>query len=285
MKPARFDYAAPATLDEAIRLLASRDGAAKVLSGGQSLIPLMAFRLAAPELLVDLKKIKGLDAISVTPAGVTLGARVRWVDIENSTALATAHPLLAEAIRHVAHYQIRNRGTIGGSIAHADPAAESPGIVVTCEATIDVVGPAGPRSIPAGTFFLGPLQTALAPDEIITAIRFPAWPAARRWSFLELARRKGDFAMAGVALYFDFDGGRAANTHVGVIGAGDKPMRLPSVEALVNGTPVDDATIAKAAAEASRAVEPGDDIHAPAAYRRSLVGTLVERGLRKARAA
>lgn len=285
MKPPRFDYAAPASLDEAVRLLAARNGAAKVLSGGQSLMPLLAFRLAAPELLVDLKKVRGLDTITIGADGVTLGARVRWVDIEGDARLARAHPLLAEAVRHVAHYQIRNRGTVGGSVAHADPAAELPGIVVTCDAAIDVIGAKGRRTIAAGEFFIGPLQTALGADEIITGIRLPAWPAGRRWSFLELSRRKGDFAMAGVALYYDLDqAGRAAGTRVGVIGAGGTPGRLASVERLIDGSRVDDEAIAKAAAEASRAVEPGDDVHAPAAYRRSLVGTLVERGLKRARA-
>lgn len=285
MKPPRFDYAAPTSLDEAVRLLAAQGGRAKVLAGGQSLMPLLAFRLASPALLVDLKKVGGLDRIEIDVGGVKLGAKVRWVDIEADPRLAQAHPLLAEAVRHVAHYQIRNRGTVGGSIAHGDPAAELPGIAVTCGAVIETQGSKGRREIPAHEFYVGPLQTVLADDEIITAVQFPAWPNGRRWAFLELSRRKGDFAMAGIALHYDTDGsGLACRTRVGAIGAGGTPLRLDTVAALIDGTKVDDAAISRAATEAARAVEPGDDVHAPAAYRRALVGTLVERGLKRARA-
>lgn len=285
MKPPRFEYAAPASVAEAVALLALRGGGAKPIAGGQSLMPLLAFRLAAPEILVDLKRIPGLDQIDVGPAGVTLGSKVRWVDIEKDRRLATAHPLLAEAIRHVAHYQIRNRGTVGGSIAHADPAAEMPGVAVTCDAEIIVAGPSGERRIKAADFFLGPLQTTLSPDEIITAVHLPAWPKGRRWGFLEFSRRKGDFAMAGVAVFYDPDAaGKAANAHIGVIGMGDKPRRLAKAEAALNGKVVDAATIESVSRTASAEVDPSGDIHAGPEYRRALVGTLLERALRKASA-
>jgi carbon-monoxide dehydrogenase medium subunit len=280
MKLPPFEYACPATVSEAVALLASRDGDAKALAGGQSLVPMMAFRLASPALLVDLRKLDELRQIKISNDGVALGALVRWRDIEDDKRLRTAHPLLVAAIAHVAHYQIRNRGTVGGSIAHADPAAEMPGIAVTCEAEIAVVGTSGSRVIRAGEFFLGPLMTALEPDELIVEIRLPAWPARRRFGFLEFARRRGDFAMAGAAVFYDEDvGGKARNAHVGVIGVGDRPLRLPAVEAVLNGNTIDEATIAKAEAAASAAVEPQDDIHASAAYRRALVGTMVERAL------
>lgn len=283
MKPPRFEYAAPTSVSEAVALLAKRNGGAKPISGGQSLMPLLAFRLAAPEMLVDLKRIPGLDKIDIGAAGVTLGAKVRWVDIEKDKRLASAHPLLAEAIRHVAHYQIRNRGTVGGSVAHADPAAEMPGITVACDAEIVVVGPKGERRIKAGDFYVGPLQTTLATDEIITAIHLPAWPAGRRWGFLEFSRRKGDFAMAGVAVFYDPDAsGKATNAHIGVIGMGDRPRRLPQAEGLLNGKAVDAATIDAVAKAVSAEVEPSGDIHASPEYRRALVGTLTERALRKA---
>jgi len=283
MKMPPFEYACPATLSEAVALLASRDGDAKALAGGQSLMPMLAFRLASPSLLVDLRKLKELREIRIAQDGVHLGAMVRWRDIEDDARLATAHPLLAAAIEHVAHYQIRNRGTVGGSIAHADPAAEMPGIAVTCDAQIAVVGKGGKRTIAAADFFLGPLTTALEPDEIIVDVHLPAWPAGRRFGFQEFARRRGDFAMAAAAVFYDPDkNGRATNAHVGVIGVGDTPMRLPSVEAVLNGQVVDDATIAKAEAATSAAVDPRDDIHAPAAYRRALVGTMVERALKVA---
>src|ERR1700681_2011979 len=176
MKLPPFDYACPATLSEAVQLLASRDGDAKALAGGQSLVPMLAFRLAQPALLVDLRKLADLRGIRISDKGVTLGAMVRWREIEDDERLATAHPLLQAAISHVAHYQIRNRGTVGGSIAHADPAAEMPGIAVTCEAEITVMGKGGARIIKAADFFLGALTTALAPDEIITEVHLPACP-------------------------------------------------------------------------------------------------------------
>ena len=285
MKLPPFDYACPSTLPEAIELLASHDDA-KAIAGGQSLVPMLAFRLAQPSLLVDLRKLADLRGIRISDAGVTLGAMVRWRDIEDDERLETAHPLLKAAISHVAHYQIRNRGTVGGSIAHADPAAEMPGIAMTCDAEIAVVGKSGAHVIQAADFFQGALTTALTTDEIIVEIRLPAWPAGRRWGFQEFARRRGDFAMAAAAVFYDQDErGKARNAHVGVIGVGDRPLRLTAVEDLLNGESIDEATIAKADAATSAAVEPQDDIHASAAYRRSLVGTMVERALKRAAAA
>jgi carbon-monoxide dehydrogenase medium subunit len=232
-----------------------------------------------------LRKLTDLRGIRMSEHGITLGAMVRWREIEDDARLATAHPLLKAAIAHVAHYQIRNRGTVGGSIAHADPAAEMPGIAVTCDAEIAVVGTSGKRVIKAGDFFQGPLMTALTSDEIIVEVRLPAWPKGRRWGFQEFARRRGDFAMAAAAVFYDQDtGGKATNAHVGVIGVGDYPKRLPAVEDVLNGQTVDEATIAKAEAATSAAVEPQDDIHASAAYRRALVGTMVERALKHAAA-
>ena len=284
MKLPPFDYACPATIPEAVQLLASHDDA-KVLAGGQSLVPMLAFRLAHPSLLVDLRKLAELRQIRISERGVALGAMVRWRDIEDDARLAAAHPLLKAAISHVAHYQIRNRGTVGGSIAHADPAAEMPGIAITCDAEIAVVGKAGARVIQAADFFQGPLMTALTPDEIITEVRLPAWPARRRWGFQEFARRRGDFAMAAAAVFYDTDErGKARNAHVGAIGVADRPLRLDAVEAVLNGQSVDEATIAKAEAAASASVDPPDDIHASGAYRKALVGTMVERALKHAAA-
>ena len=285
MKPPPFDYACPTTLPEAVSLLAAHDGEAKAIAGGQSLMPMLAFRLARPALLVDLRKLTELRGIRISDQGVTLGAMVRWREILDDQRLATAHPLLREAISHVAHYQIRNRGTAGGSIAHADPAAEMPGIAVTCDAEIAVTGKAGTRVIKADDFFQGALTTALAPDEIIVEIRLPPWPRERRWGFQEFARRRGDFAMAAAALFYDLDAaGKATNAHVGVIGVGDRPRRLPAVEAVLNGRKIDAAVIAAADAATAAAVEPQADIHASAEYRRALVGTMVERALLRAAA-
>src|SRR3981189_291951 len=203
MKPSAFEYRSPATLAEAVSLLRSGNGNAKVISGGQSLMPMLAFRLAVPELLVDLKHIPDLNVIRISDDGVHIGAKVLWCDIAGDARLAGAHPLLAEAIRHVAHYQIRNRGTVGGSMAHADPSAEMPGIALTCGAQLEIIGAGGGR-----------------------------------WACRAFARRKGDFAMAGIALFYDLDEGRcAANVHIGAIGVADRPVRLASAETVLNGKP------------------------------------------------
>ena len=283
MKLPPFDYACPTTLPEAVQLLASADGDAKALAGGQSLMPMLAFRLAHPTLLVDLRKLADLRGIRISEKGVELGAMVRWRDIEDDSRLAAAHPLLKAAIAHVAHYQIRNRGTVGGSIAHADPAAEMPGIAMTCDAEIAVVGKSGARVFQVADFFQGALTTMLEPDQIIVEVRLPPWPKGRRWGFQEFARRRGDFAMAAAAVFYDQDArGRATNAHIGAIGVGDRPLRLAGVEDVLNGQVIDDAVIAKAEAAAAAAVDPPDDIHASAAYRRALTGTMVERALRQA---
>lgn len=280
MKPSAFEYESPATLGEAVRLLAAANGNAKVIAGGQSLMPMLAFRLAAPDLLVDLRHIPDLNAINVGVDGIRLGAKVRWCDIAGDRRLAVAHPLLAEAISHVAHYQIRNRGTVGGSLAHADPSAEMPGIALTCDALLTIVGAAGTRIEKAADFFIGPLQTTLKPDEILTEIRLPAWPPARRWAFKEFARRKGDFAMAGIAVFYDLDEQRrVSDIHIGAIGVADRPIRLAAAEAALKGSAVTASSIAATIAAARAEIDPPSDIHASAAYRRGLIGTLLERGL------
>jgi aerobic carbon-monoxide dehydrogenase medium subunit len=280
VKLPRFDYAAPDTLDEALGLLASRSGA-KALAGGQSLIPTMAFRLAAPAMLVDLRKIPDLDRIEAGKDFTALGARVRWRDIQDSKELRRAQPLLVAAVEHVAHYQIRNRGTVGGSLAHADPAAELPGIAVTCDAEIHLKGKSGSRVVKAADFFVGALSTVLDDDELIVEVRLPSWPAGRRWGFEELAPRRGDFAYAGVAAFYDLHEGKATNAHIGVIGACNRPHRIAEAEAALNGRVVNAAAVRDAAAAAEKAVDPPGDLHASAAYRRSLVGTLLERALRR----
>jgi aerobic carbon-monoxide dehydrogenase medium subunit len=282
MKLPAFEYACPATLAEAVALLASRDEA-KALAGGQSLVPMMAFRIASPSLLVDLRKLTELRRIEIAKDGVRLGAMVRWRDIEDDVRLDAAHPLLKAAIAHVAHYQIRNRGTVGGSVAHADPAAEMPGIAVACDAEIAVVGTAGSRVVRADDFFIAPLITALTADEIIVDVHLPAWPAQRRWGFREFSRRRGDFAMAAAAVFYDLDAaGKARNAHIGAIGVGDRPVRLTAAEAEVDGKVVDLAVSERAGAAASAAVNPDGDIHASGAYRKSLIGTMVERALQSA---
>ena len=282
MKPAPFDYQAPGTLREAIDLLASNPEAS-VIAGGQSLMPVLAFRLATPSLLVDLRRLPGLGSIAVGDDGFRLGALVRWRDIEGDRRLGAGAPLLHAAVAHVAHYQIRNRGTVGGGLAHADPAAELPGVAVTCEGEITLFGPVGSRTVRAGDFFTGPLSTLRQPDEIITELHLSKWPSSRRWAFRKYARRDGDFALAGILLFYDEDRqGALSNAHIGVIGACPRPHRLTAVETLLNGHIIDDGLIRQAAATAAEEVDPPDDLHGDAAYRRGLVATLIARGLRAA---
>lgn len=283
MKFPGFDYARPDKLEDALALLSSHRGEAKALAGGQSLMPMLAFRLAAPRLLVDLARIQGLNHVSIGADGVRLGALVRWVDIERHPTLAAAHPLLAEAIRHVAHYQIRNRGTVGGSLAHADPAAEMPGVAVVCDADIAVAGADGRRTIAAGDFFTGALSTTLRPDELIVEIRLPAWPRGRRWAFEEFARRVGDFALAGVALFYDLNSsGCVLDPHIAAIGVGDRPLRLRAAEAAIAGRKITAGAIRAGSAAAPKDIDIADDIHAPADYRSALLGVLTERALARA---
>jgi carbon-monoxide dehydrogenase medium subunit len=284
MKLPPFEYRCPATLAEAIDILASNPGSARPLAGGQTLLPILAFRLADPAILVDLRKLPGLDRIEIDDTNIRLGAMVRWRDIEEQAELGAACPILREAIGHVAHYQIRNRGTVGGGLAHGDPASEMPGLAVLCDATIEITGAAARRSLPAASFFHAPLETALAPDELIAGVTIPRWRPQRRWAFEEFAMRRGDYALAAIGVFYDEDAGRIRNAHVGVIAATDIPRRLATAEAVLNGRTLDESAISAAAEAASAEVRPPHDIHASEAYRRSLVGTLVERALRRAAA-
>jgi carbon-monoxide dehydrogenase medium subunit len=276
-----FEYAAPQTLAEAIALLAAHEDALPI-AGGQSLIPILAFRLAAPSLLVDLRRIPDLDTIKISESCVSLGAKVRWCDIERDARLATAHPLLADAVTHIAHYPIRSRGTVGGSLAHADTAAELPGIAVTCDAEIIAIGSAGTRTIAARDFFAGPMMTTLAHDELVTELRLPAWPSTRRWAFEEFARQHGAFALAGIALYYDLDEGRVVNAHIGVIGASSQLQRIADAETALNGRIIDERVMVEVGNVAAAAIDAAEDIDATADYRRALVATLIERALRRA---
>jgi aerobic carbon-monoxide dehydrogenase medium subunit len=282
MKLPQFDYKAPASVAEVVSLLEGNEDA-KILAGGQSLMPVLAFRLAFPSLLVDMRNVPGLDRIDIDERGVRVGARVRWCEIERDQRLATAQPLLQNMISYVAHTQVRNRGTVGGSLAHADPAAEMPGVALVCDCLVEVEGPTGSRTIPAAELFAGALETTLGPAEVITALRFPPWNEDRRWAFVEVSRRKGDFALAGVAVHFDLAAdGTARDVHVGAIGAGSTPLRLSAVEAALEGRRVTPELIAEVRPLAERAARPMSDIHGDADYRRALVGTLTVRAIKKA---
>lgn len=280
MKLPKFDYVCPNTIDEVVTHLSRADGTARLISGGQSLLPMLAFRLAQPSLLVDLRRVSGLDKITISAEGVHFGAKVRWHDIETSADLASAYPILIAAVKHIAHYQIRTRGTVGGSIAHADPSAEFPCLAVLCDATIEIFGSAGARHVPARSFFIGALMTALEADEVITGIRFPFWPANRCWAFEEFSRRRGDFALAGIALFFDQQKGNATNVHIAAFGVGDTPIRLTKAEAALDGRPLSDKFINDCCKSAQTDIDPKEDIHGSSAYRRSLVEHLLAEALR-----
>jgi aerobic carbon-monoxide dehydrogenase medium subunit len=275
-----LSYLTPQSLEEAISLLEEHGADAKLLSGGQSLMPMLAFRLASCSVLVDLKSVPGLDRISITEDGIELGAKVRWRDIEHDARLSAAHPLLSIAVKHIAHYAIRNRGTVGGSLAHGDPASELPALAVACDAAIEVAGPAGRRSLPADQFFLSPLVTALEPNEVIVSLCFPPWPKARSYGFQEFSRRKGDFAMAGAIVFFERDQDEHIRSpHVGAFGISDTPLRLGGAEQCLRGNRASEQIFEQAAALGVRDIEVRSDIHADSDYRRALLETLIKRAL------
>ena len=275
MKSTEFDYAVPHSLEEAIKILQNYAGNAKIISGGQSLMPMLNYRLLSPDILVDLQAISGLNEITVSQSGTTLGSRVRWVDIEKHSSLHLAQPLLCSAISHVAHYQIRNRGTVGGSLAHADPAAEMPGLAMVLDATIDVLGPEGIRTVQAKYFFLSQLSTSISPYEIIVKVNLPFWPNDIKWGFSEFSRRKGDYAMAGAAVWFDVNShGEAFNIHIGLIGLGEKPIRLSQAEGKLENKSLSQPLIEDVVIDCLANVSFQSDINANENYRRSLMSEM-----------
>lgn len=277
MKPAPFTYHAPKTIDEAVGLLATHGYDAKLLAGGQSLIPTMNFRLAQPAVLIDLNGV--LDLASIRPGndgGVRIGAMCRHAQVEHSALVAERAPLIHEAMPLIAHPQIRNRGTFGGSIAHADPASELPAVLVTLQGRVQARGPRGPRWIEADDFFLGLFTTALEPDEVLTEVVFPPLPPRSGWSVQEVSRRHGDYALVGAAALVELDAaGVCQNARLTFFGVGDGPVAAKEAVAALKGAKPDPETIARAAAlAADRDVDPNNDIHATAAYRRRLTRVL-----------
>lgn len=274
MKPPPFGYHAPATLDEALDALAAAPSG-KVLAGGQSLIPLLNMRLAAPSELVDINRVAELDTVHAGDGGVRVGALARHARVERSAEAAAIQPLLRQALRHVAHPVIRNRGTVVGSLVHADPAGEMPAVLALLGGTVEAASARGRRTIPAEAFFLGPLESALEPGELAVSAFFPAAPPRTGTAFAETARRHGDYALAGVAAAVTLDEDlRVAAARAGYLGVGGVPLVLDLTDA---AGPAGD--WAAAAAHARERVDPEPDIHAGAAYRRHLAGVLTERAL------
>ena len=283
MKPRSLGYARPETVAEALAALAAPGVEAKVLAGGQSLVPLMSLRLAAPDLLVDINRLTELSYVDVSDGQVRVGALARHAEVLANPAAAAAQPLLRKALRFVAHPAIRNRGTTVGSIVHADPAGEMPAVLALLAGTVRVVSTAGERSIPAGEFFLGSLESAVQPGELATEVRFPVLPREGAGTgFAEISRRRGDYAVCGVAAmaWLGADG-RIGGAKTALLSVGPSPVVLDLTEALA-GTAADATAFPVAASLARERLAYGSDIHATARYRRQLAGVLTERALAEA---
>ena len=281
MYPARFDYHRPATLDEAIALLAAHPDEAKVLAGGASLVPLMKFRLAEPAHLIDIGGIPGLDGIDVTDGALVLGALVREADLGRSAA-ARRLPILADAAEVIADPLVRNVGTVGGNVAHGDPANDHPAVMLALDACYVVRGPGGTREIPAPGFHIDLLQTALEPDEVLTAIRIPTTAARSGSAYVKFERQVGDFAIAGAAAVVEVDDDTIVGARVAFTNLAPTPVRAPSIESALVGAP---ATLASArAAEALRddEIEPWDDLRAPAVIKRRMARVVAARAIGRA---
>ena len=265
MKPAAFAYAKARSLDDAIRLLGAHQGEAKLLAGGQSLIATLNMRLSNPSLLVDINAVAGLDGIAVKNGMVEVGAMTRHVALERSSDITKFAPLIALAMPHIAHPAIRNRGTIGGSLAYADPAAELPACLVALDGEIDIVGPGGKRSVKAGDFHKGLFETALGPHDVLSAVRFPAADAKTRVGFAELARRHGDYALVGLAAV-----AKAKDIRLVYFGVGATPVRPRKAEEALAGGSIDDAVKALD-------LDPTSDIQATGDVKKHLAGVLLRR--------
>jgi CO/xanthine dehydrogenase FAD-binding subunit len=279
MKPAAFDYIVAESVDAAVAALAAAGGDAKIIAGGQSLVPMLNFRLLRPSTLVDINRIPGLAFIEEGENAITVGALTRHHRIETSPVIAAHLPVLSHAMTHVAHLAIRNRGTIGGSLSHADPAAELPMLALLLDAALDITSTSGRRTVAARDFFLGALTADLADDDVVTRITFPKLPPGTGWGFEEVARRGGDFALAAVAATLTVADGAIAQARVAMMGLGDTPQRAKEVEALLIGRALEPALIDAAANAARAGVEPHSDLHASSDYRRHLIGVLTARAL------
>ena len=278
MKPPPFDWYAPSSLQEAAQLLAEHGEDAKLLAGGQSLIPLLSLRLARPTVLVDLNGVRELAGIDVGATDTTVGAMTRHRAIERSDELARAVPLLAAAAPFIGHVAIRSRGTVGGSLSHADPAAELPAVALALDATFTATSATGQREIAAADFVAGYVTTALAPDEVLTGIRFPNAAPGTGVSVQEMARRHGDFAMVAVAASVTLRDGGCEDARLVLINVADRPVRAHAAEAaLRDGAPIDEV-----AALATTDLSPVSDLHASSAYRTSVANVLVRRALTEA---
>ena len=279
VKPPKFEYHAASSVEHAVALLQQYGGDARALAGGQSLVPMLNFRLAAPKALIDIGRIPALAGVREEAGTIAIGAMTRQRALEFSTVVQTRLPLLRDALRWVGHLPTRTRGTIGGSLAHADPSAELPMVAAALDAELVAQGPAGRRRIPAAQFFTGMLTTALAADELLVEIRLPAAAPGDRVAIEEFSRRPGDFAIAAIAAVVSGDG---KSIRFAAAGVGPHAKRLHEAERVLEQAGLNDAGIAAAAAKASETVEPGSDQNASADFRRHLTGVLLTRAVRRA---
>jgi CO/xanthine dehydrogenase FAD-binding subunit len=284
VKSAPFEYVRATSVEEACSLLAQHGDSAKLIAGGQSLVPMMAFRLVRPTWLIDINEIAALKLVTFKTDSVRTGACLRQCAMERNDALAASVPLLRQAVAFVGPAQTRIRGTAGGSLAHADPAAELPLVAQILEAHMAIRAGSGSRIVPAASFFAGPMTTALRPDECLEEIHWPIWPKKKVGSaFMEVARRHGDFAMVAAAAQMAIDDEeRCTHATFGIGGAGPVPIAFPKLAQVMISKRPDDAVLRDIAESAAAAIEPGSDIHASAAYRRHLAGVLVMRALKSA---
>ncbi|WP_338811413.1 xanthine dehydrogenase family protein subunit M (plasmid) [Agrobacterium leguminum] len=282
MKPAQFDYNAPTTVEEAAAALAASAGDGKIIAGGQSLMPMINFRLVKPSILIDINRIRGLDTIEFDGTRLKIGATVRHRMTATDALVARHLPIIHDAMHHVAHMTVRNRGTFCGSVAHADPAAEMPLMTRFLDGTIIAYSERGERRIPAANFFTGSLVNALEEDELVTAVEIDAMPEDAGWAFEEFARRHGDFALACFATTFRVEDGAASGVRIGMMGVGETPLRLPEIEEIVEGSDLSEPVLDTVVERLANILTPNSDIHASADYRRHLAGVLAKRGLRAA---
>ena len=283
MKPPAFDYVRAADASEAIEALARAGGDGKVLAGGQSLMPMLNFRLLRPSVLVDINRIPGLDHIEAGTDGMRVGALVRHHKLETSAGIKAHFPIITAAMAHVAHLAIRNRGTIGGSLAHSDPAAELPLLAVLLGAKLKVRGPDGVRTIDAADFHVGALTSALQEGELLEEVALPYLPPGTGWGFEEVARRLGDFAIVAMGAAVTLAGGQVSEVRIAVTGLGDVPQRIAAAEDLLVGAQEPDKSLMDAAAQTVMdAIDPGSDVHVSGEYRRHIAGALTRRVVRAA---
>jgi carbon-monoxide dehydrogenase medium subunit/6-hydroxypseudooxynicotine dehydrogenase subunit alpha len=284
VKPPAFDYHDPRNLDEVLELLAQHGEDAKVLAGGQSLVPMLNFRLAHPEHLVDLRRIDSLAYVCRQDGALRIGTMTRQATLESSPLVAAQWPLLTEALGFVAHAQIRNRGTVGGSVAHADPAAELPAAFCALDARFHVRSQRGTRSVGWRDFFITHLTTALEPDELLVEIEVPPLPQTTGWAFVEYARRHGDFALGGAAALLTIEDGICRRARIALLAAADTPLRPEAAERSLEGNVVTEEAAAEAARLATANINPTGDIHGDSEYRKHLIEAMVRRAITHATA-